>query len=237
MAGKDGGGRVDANDGSRPWDVCEIARGDRDDRIWASQWSRRGWTQVECSKQARKHRLLHPRESRHSRMQRSIPYCNTSHALALFGVAGHHGVLVRFENNLFPRLAPLGPPASPHYGRHWLVSLSNSFVAYKTCFYPPCAFRRCQSRTFRRTPSRLTNPLSLTHLLSPHRHSPLQSQISTVKRSSCQHLSSAQAPVDTTRLNSTLHTARDRRPHDQAFVHTDSQSETHSPIPTHISYT
>lgn len=85
MAGKDGGGRVDANDGSRPWDVCVIARGDRDDRIWASQWPRRGWTQVECSKQARKHRLLHPRESRHSRMQRSIPYCNTSHALALFG--------------------------------------------------------------------------------------------------------------------------------------------------------
>jgi hypothetical protein len=54
-------------------------------------------------------------------------------------------------------------------GTGWIVSVSKQFAAYKTCFYPPCAFRRCPSRTFRRTPC-LTNPLSLTLtlLLSHH---------------------------------------------------------------------
>ena len=43
MAEEDGGRCVDANDGSRPWDICVNTGGDSDDRIWAAQWSSRGW--------------------------------------------------------------------------------------------------------------------------------------------------------------------------------------------------
>ena len=65
-------------------------------------------------------------------------------------------------NNLFPHMTPLRPPASPHYGRHWIVSTSISCL--QDLLLSAQAFRRCQSRTFRRTPPRLTNPLSLTPL-------------------------------------------------------------------------
>ena len=45
------------------------------------------------SKQGRKCRLLHPRESRHSRMERSVSCsthpCKISHVCALFGVSNH----------------------------------------------------------------------------------------------------------------------------------------------------
>lgn len=95
QAGKRHGGKrrrwaSDANDGSRPWDMD----GDSDHRIAFGHLSGR----VEVgesgrSKQARKCRLLHPRESRHSRMERSVSCsthpCKISHVCALFGVSNH----------------------------------------------------------------------------------------------------------------------------------------------------
>lgn len=113
-------------------------------------------------------RLLHARESRHSRIgKKRFPAARTlARSRMVVPCLELAGGLPRSSAVLpiyFPIPLHLGL-RRPRImaGRQWIVSVSKQFAAYKTCFYPPCACRRCTSRTFRRTPC-LTNPHSLAH--------------------------------------------------------------------------